>query len=168
VTARTELETSLAALRGRILRRAQVMGAWTTAFTEPEAYVEWIVLELGAGTVRFTTEPIFGDYGVELFEGGVDAGAPLKSTDVTSSPPWAAVVGRPIAAASVGWRTLLYAAGAAPGELPEYPSHVWITFEGGAQVVLAAAALDKDGTLVFGVDSLLALGAEEARALGIP
>lgn len=167
-TERELREEAFQRLIGRAFVSVSYMGAWKTAPSEPGAYVEWLELELvGGDRVRITTEPDFGDHGLEILEGPVDRGDALKVFDATRERAWARALRRRVVGAKVLWRPLLYARAAMEGELPDYPRDVVLTFEGGEGVVLSAASVGQDGKPVVGVDSVGAFTPEEARSLGI-
>jgi hypothetical protein len=162
---RDELEQAFSRLAGHSVARVVYLGAWSAAPSEPGAYVEWIeVLMERSAHFRITTEPDFGDHGLQILEGPVDRSGALKVFDATTVAPWDRAIGAHVTGVKVFWRPLQYVGAAAPGEPPEYPRDVELTFDNGEVVVLSAAGTAPDGELVLGVDSVIALRRDDAAA----
>jgi hypothetical protein len=165
---REQLEAAFGLLIGKAFRLITYLGAWKESPSEPGAYVEWVELTtIGTRPFRVTTEPDFGDHGLALYEEAVDRSDALKIYDATRLPVWSRVLGTRAVGAKLLWRPLRYAPAAMPGEAPEWPRDLVLTFENGHIVVLSAASIGQDGAPVLGVDSVGAFTAEEARSLAI-
>lgn len=180
------LEEAAELLVGHSISRVRYLGWWQEAPEEPGAYVEYVELTMDDDAVlRVSTDADeFGSYGISIYEGPYPAPADaIHVLDASDRGEWKPLLGVTVAAATIGWAEVEVAR-VHVAEPPESPPakrvvtvgterivvscELRLTFEGGASVILTAAAWGTDGTLITESDNVaVVFGEADAEHLKV-